>query len=452
MPAKTENAMNDESSCGGQNTNGVKGVSQAVEISLQPGPAGRKDNLDGTKGTPPTIRVPNNCIYEHIQPLRFGIDSLYLSYPGNLSESIDAELHDLKKQAQNHIRKDLSAKAQIRLGDHVFEVMDKGMGRAPYVLVDNSFHIQLASHKAISIPMAYVQISSEYLCHVEPLEAEKHLQGILCQLGEIDSPNVSRIDLFVDFASNENMEGWHRTAWVTTANHTAQHADRADFTGWSIGAGGPIMARLYDKRKESIKSKKTYLEPLCRENGWDGEMPVWRLEFQFRSEVLKQCGLSGLRTILENLNSLWQYGTTDWLKLTKPNESDNTRSRWPIRPIWQELSSIDWKTSGGPLKRIYSHSRAPSEDFIGKVGLRSLASMAALHGIYNFDAACVGLLDLIYGTLDQEAVYVGVMPAELFQEKVEILQRKYNTRLNPPLPDVIDTKCTKDYRRQTQGY
>lgn len=70
----------------------------------------------------------------------------------------------------------------------------------------------------------------------------------------------------------------------------------------------------------------------------------------------------------------------------------------------------------------------------------------------EFDAACVDLLDIIYAALDQQAVQVGLLPNALFNEKVEILQRKYNTALNPPLADHVDGAFTKEYRRQTQGY
>lgn len=37
------------------------------------------------------------------------------------------------------------------------------------------------------------------------------------------------------------------------------------------------------------------------------------------------------------------------LRLTLPNEADETRSRWPIHPLWQALSSVDWEGNGAPL-------------------------------------------------------------------------------------------------------
>jgi hypothetical protein len=139
-------------------------------------------------------------------PLRWGVDSLYLSYPGQLHQTVDADLRELKKIAQD--RNDLAAKAQYPLGEHIFEVKDKSSGLFPFTIEDNAFQIRLSSHHAKSLPMAYVKVSSHYLSHKTPAEAETHLRALLYPLGDITAPKISRIDLFVDFASVEDMESW----------------------------------------------------------------------------------------------------------------------------------------------------------------------------------------------------------------------------------------------------
>lgn len=98
--------------------------------------------------------------------------------------------------------------------------------------------------------------------------------------------------------------------------------------------GGVIGARLYDKLYELVTSHKGYLIPLWRDAGrLEGE-PVWRLEFEFKRDFLSQKDLIPLKDTLANLNGLWSYATTEWLKLTIPNENDDTRARWPIHPMW----------------------------------------------------------------------------------------------------------------------
>jgi len=59
--------------------------------------------------------------------LRFGVDSLYLSYPGVMSEDWDQKLARLKELAQ--MEDDLNQSiAQVTICEHLFEVRDKGAG------------------------------------------------------------------------------------------------------------------------------------------------------------------------------------------------------------------------------------------------------------------------------------------------------------------------------------
>jgi hypothetical protein len=400
---------------------------------------------------PPTNRAIDNSNPSLFQPLRWGVDSLYLSYPGQLSESVEAELRELKKFAQS--RDDLAAKAQYKIREHIFEVKDKSSGLFPFTIEDNAFQIRLSAHHAKSMPMAYVKVSSHYLSHKTPAEAEAHLRTLLYPLGDISPPKVSRIDLFVDFASAVDMESWNREAWVTKASGMSQYAEDRTCTGWLIGAGSTLMARLYNKQIEIQKSGKTYLEPLWREAGWDAIQPVWRLEFQFKREILDQLGLSSLPSVLENLNGLWSYVTTEWLKLTIPSDTDKTRSRWPIHPLWIALASIDWETQGGELLREYSPTRAPSKEWVGRRALSSIASFGALIGATDFDSALNAVGDAAFNVLVNQADSVGVHHVSYFIEKIEILNRKYNTALNVPIPEEPEEDpIAKEYRRQTDGY
>ena len=203
----------------------------------------------------PSNTATNNSITGEIKPLRWGIDSLYLSYQGNLHDHINSQLAVLKKQAQSD-KVNEQAKSQIQIGDHLFEVKDKGTSMFNYVLEDNAFRIQL-SRPNKSVPMAYVKISSEYLTHLLPQEAERSLSKVLSQLGAIESTaNVSRVDMFVDFISLQDMEAWDRKAWLTRAGSVNSYSIDSRFTGWTIGLGGVLAARLYDKLYELLKSNK----------------------------------------------------------------------------------------------------------------------------------------------------------------------------------------------------
>ena len=216
-------------------------------------------------GAPPSNTAPYNCNDGYFKALRWGVDSLYLSYPGELSRESDARLKALKELAQSSAPGEV-AKAQLPLGSHIFEVKEKGASLFPYILEDGAFRIQLSrpSHKA---PMAYVKVSAKYLAHVGPVEAEKHLYALLSELGELkESANVSRIDLFVDFQSSVDMESWDRNAWVTRASSINAYAVSGNFSGWSVGLGGIISARLYNKLLEIVVSGKDWILPAVAES------------------------------------------------------------------------------------------------------------------------------------------------------------------------------------------
>jgi len=268
---------------------------------------------------------------------------------------VQDRLDKLKRLAQ-HPEADQQALAQFSIAGHIFEVKDKGVSVFPYVLDDGAFRIQL-SKPSKRLPMAYVKLSSRYLSSVTPKEAEAHLRDILKELGTLtDSAHVSRLDLCADFVSNENMESWDRRAWVTRGKNIAAYAVNEQFTGWTVGLGGVMACRLYNKLLEIFESGRADLLPLWAAGGWKSGEPVWRIEFQFRREVMAQHGLISLDSVLANLNGLWSYAATEWLRLTIPNPDDQTRSRWPLHPLWDTCPQLIGKRTEG---RLQGHSRPP---------------------------------------------------------------------------------------------
>lgn len=405
----------------------------------------------GGTGAAPRNTAPDTSNFRY-QPLRWGIDSLYLSYPGALDPERDRELRQLKALAQGPEHD--AAKAQIVLADQLFTVHDKSSGLFAFSLSNNRYQIRLAAASAKNkVPMAYVRISSGYLSHVTPREAAQQLDAILRPLGDVTAPKVSRVDLFVDFASDLDMESWGRQAWVTKAHDIDQYAQQGTFTGWSIGKGGALMARLYHKLLEIQRSDKTYLLDLWRRVGWDGEMPVWRLEFQFKREILVQLGLDGLSSVLGALDGLWDYASTQWLKLTQPSATDATRSRWPLHPLWLDLAAVDWGDEGGPLTRTFPDSHAPSLDYLGDRALALAASLASVQGLTDFDAAVEQLARQAFNALGHRYGLSGLTLEQGFAELVESNNRRYLLRHNAPPEPVTppDPRWRNPYYRAKEG-
>ncbi|WP_157615380.1 replication initiation factor [Rhizobacter sp. Root404] len=423
--------------------------------SNQPAPVsdgrGAHARNGGGTGAPPSNTAPDNS-NPSFRLLRWGIDSLYLSYPGELAEGVKANLRKLKLKAQGSEQE--ACKAQLQIGDHVFEVKDKSSGLFAFTLVDGAFNIRLSAGASKTLPMAYVQISSGFLAY-KPVELiEYELRAILEELGDIGASKVSRIDLFADFASADSMEAWDRDAWVTRATAVHQYAEGSTFTGWTVGAGGVLMARLYHKLLECQKTGKDYLLGLWREAGWDDLTPVWRLEFEFRREALSQLKLDGLSSVLGNLDGLWDYATTDWLTLRCPNRQDQTRSRWEIHPLWMLLASVDWNTPGGSLSRSFKPTRGPSMAWIGSRALSLMASTASLNRHRNFEHAGIELMNVAADALSRRQEQKGLSPKGGFSEMVDDCNRKFNTALNDfeADPDPVLPNLQNPYYRAKQGF
>jgi hypothetical protein len=411
------------------------------------------DGEEGKQGSVPTNREPHNSNNDYFKLLRFGIDSLYLSYQGELFPEVQEHLTHLKQLAQ-HPDDDQRALAQYVIAGHIFEVKDKGSSVFPFVLEDGAFRISL-SRSGKSVPMAYVKVSSRYLSSTTPREAEIHLRVILSELGVLkDSAHVSRIDLFADFVSNENMESWNREAWITRAKKITAYAMSEQFTGWTIGLGGNIACRLYNKLLEIIESGRTDLLPLWEATGRKQNESIWRLEFQYRREVLSQYDLVSLDEVISNLNGLWSYATTQWLRLTIPNKEDRTRSRWPVHSLWGYLSSVDWETDGGPLTRSFQATRIPKDKRIFALRVSSVASYMAKYGITDYEEGIKRYLINFHEHLCINGEFLGLSGEDFLLEKIRLRAREFNTILNRTEEDwsFPETDKTADaYRKASKG-
>jgi hypothetical protein len=184
------------------------------------------------KGTSSSNTVPSNCINTYnTKILRTGIDSLYLSYQGELYEETSIRLTELKKLAQSDDPERV-ALAQFQLNQHLFEVKDRGRNPFLYILQDNWFRISVAKLGAKRAPLAYVQLSSELLTTQGHRLAESSLSDVTQQLGSIsEQPSISRVDLCVDFVTDYPLESIHDAEWVTRAELISNHSSNREYTG-----------------------------------------------------------------------------------------------------------------------------------------------------------------------------------------------------------------------------
>lgn len=405
------------------------------------GPAGA-----GASGTSPSNTVPDRYRdrggngggvaggedQDRPRFLRMGVDSLYLSYSGDLDPRVEEKLQTLKRLAQHRDRHQQS-QAQYQVGDQVFEVKDKGSGFFPYVLENEAFRISFASSEAQSLPLAYVKISSDYLtCHT-PEDAVDELTAVVREFGEVESfPTVSRIDIFVDFQSRIDMESWNRESWVTRASSINSYSVDGKFSGWAIGMGGVISFRLYDKTLEiAIKGWKQHLLALWDAKGRNPDLRVWRAELQYRREALKQLGLGGHLGVLDSLRKLWHYGIEEWLKLTSPQPEDSNRARWPLHPLWIALGRAPWDGDDFPLLRQFPKGSSPRDERLFRLSMSLLLSFMAKYDKTDFYSARQVFMELVEGYHVERCMdLLGIDFDEWVAKEVAVKRRKWHLGLN----------------------
>lgn len=401
------------------------------------------------EGTPPTNRVPLKYNPEKTMLLRYGVDSLYLSYPGTMTEEWDKKLAHLKNCAQQESELTQSA-AQVKIFEHLFEVRDKGAGRFSYVLVDNAYRIQASNAHSKSLPLAYVQISSEYLTHAGIEQAEQALRHIVNTLGLVNEPaNISRVDLYADFCADYEMDAFSPLLdWVTKVESLTLHYSHARFSGWGFGSGGNVVARLYDKTLEvEKKSHKFYLYELWKAAGWNGTRQVWRIEFEAKRAALVSLQIPKLVHLLPNQTSLWRYFTENWLRLTVPTATDSNRARWNNHPLWDFITSaFDSENEQAKLQR-FNPARLPEDERLFVHGLGGITSFMASRGI---DDIGEGLGEYLHQAKQYHAIRSGFKLdgiEQYIERKVKAKNRRYNTVRNaPPNPAAIN-KAAGNYQR-----
>lgn len=392
-------------------------------------PSSRLGGDPSSTGASPSNTAPAKYLDTQNVPriLRYGVDSLYLSYRGSLDVETDFHLDQLKNLAQSDDPAD-KVQAVYEVGNHCFELKGRGRGRFPYVLADNWFDVQLSRASSTSLPLAMVQVSSELLTLGSLSSAVSDASAVVQSFGSPgDSIGVSRVDLCVDFEPGFDLEVIPRIAWVTRAKSFQNYWDQNQYSGCSIGQGGSLSCRLYNKSLELKKTNKVYLHDVWRDAGWVGEHSVWRLEFQFRRPVLKELGVLTVDDLSANLDGLWKYAMTDWLYLTMPGK-DSNRSRWPIHPLWTHLRDEPWSTlAQAPLYRV-SQSRDPSDERLFIHGLGFLSSFMASRGLTDIDEGFAEYKKQAheYHIHKTHRTNRTLTLAAYVQEKVKSKSRKYN--------------------------
>ncbi|MCW2843471.1 MAG: hypothetical protein JWN22_1387 [Nocardioides sp.] len=310
--------------------------------------------------------------------LASGVDSFYLSGRSRLPSSLLEDLESARDRArETRTPQDFDA------GGETFTVAARPLNRYPFRLDHENGVVGLTASS--HLPTVNVQPSAAFI-HAAGIESALnwYMGTLEMVLGDVEWSS-SRIDVFMD------VQGWaltseDRSRFVCRARQLTMWESDATFQTMRFGTGkSGVMARIYDKSEESRAKGTDWWPDVWGETYQAGER-VLRVEFQVTREVLAQTSIHEPVDALGRLPGLWGYLTDEWLSLRTPTE-DQTRSRWPVAPEWQDVQGASLRNGAIGLERMKAGHRAGSIRRLLPATRGYLAAVGALGGAHSLAEA-----------------------------------------------------------------
>ncbi|MBC7595712.1 MAG: hypothetical protein H7288_17545 [Kineosporiaceae bacterium] len=313
---------------------------------------------------------------ESIVCLASGVDALYLTGKGIAPVELIEVLAAERDRAAAERGSGVDGRA-VAFGVHEFVVGWGGWDNYRFRLdAPGKALIGLVSSSE-NFPVVRVQPRAEFLHAVGPRGVLAWVYDVADTLGLVVEWKVSRLDLFADFHGLA-LTAESRWDFVCKGKRRKTFEDGDQLETLYFGSGKPLMARLYDKTKESA-AKGTDWWPSVWSSAYQPGEQVWRVEFQIERAYLRDVGLSAPESVLDAAARLWAKLTSEWLTLRLPTD-DSNRSRWPVSSVWEAVQSATFE--GSAIGEILVREGRLRGDLrrIGPQAVGYVSSLAALLG------------------------------------------------------------------------
>jgi hypothetical protein len=196
----------------------------------------------------------------------------------------------------------------------------------------------------------------------------------------------SRVDVYADTQGwVPTLDDFSRFACLGRSRQAYEeprqlHRRGRHVSGFTFGRG-VVLGRIYDKTRQMAQRGDTWQQTVW--SGFTLDQPVWRIEFQYRRQVLREFGIATAGQLLAQRQALWDYGLS-WLSLRLP-KGDTNPSRWPEHPVWVQLRGVQLGAPNSPLIRERIRTAEERHLLAGLVGF--LTSWAATKGEHDMDMA-----------------------------------------------------------------
>lgn len=321
-----------------------------------------------------------------------GIDSLYVTYDVD-TRTGNVDFDDLTFR-QSTLKDDPKRDTMpITLGGTDLHLLPHGSHPYKWQFKHPDFTLKLAR---LMSPALLVEFRSEALWSKGARQLHQAILDFIdaCGFRQVDGPTVSRVDIAFDY---------HLPHRDFTEDHVfsklrKNSINRSGKTTETIRYGtGDIVFRAYDKSAEILQSSgKTWFHDL-----WGRKDDVWRLEFQFRRDAMKDYSIDDFGDLGERLPEMLLKVAEEHTSIRRPNDDSNP-ARWPLHPIWQdlleriaELPIIPRKEAKIDRKRTLLERRDQSRTAI----IGNLKNFAALDTLIRGDGTVPSITDVAVAIL-----------------------------------------------------
>jgi hypothetical protein len=282
--------------------------------------------------------------------LTAGIDSLYVGFNIDkwlIEDNTFKRLDYYKEKAGDKL---FGSKGKtVEFAGKEFNLLPKGSKGYKYVLNNDDIRLLISENcqGGRVLPEVFVALNSSFLWGLGYEYAFKKLIHWIMEWALISGNRINRADICVDLNAPLPIIDL-RNELVTRAKskvdyHEVDHySNGIRDTGYMIGKD-IIICRIYDKRYEAIKSRKSWFIDLWNTCGYDGQSPVTRVEGQFRRQYLKEMSVDNFSDLLVRMPDIWRVFSNEFVTIRKQNPNDSNRRRWQVSPLWQTVQNASNK-------------------------------------------------------------------------------------------------------------
>lgn len=226
----------------------------------------------------------------------------------------------------------------VQLGCEEFMLASHGTGSGyPFLIENDAFSIQFGEFNK---PNFFVTYRSVALWHqgAQGLHERFLRWAESVRLRPYRPESLSRVDFTFDYYLP--VIDFDQDGFVSQADKDAQHRKHGKIQTFRFGTGD-IVLRIYNKCDEiNETSHKTWLYEL-----WGIDHDAWRIEWQVRKQVMHMVGIRTFESLQERQGDLLRLLVTQHTSLRTKTE-DSNRSRWPLHPLWLDLTDQVNKMEG----------------------------------------------------------------------------------------------------------